>query len=236
MYRFTYQSHLGYGIKDLEGSDSASLQKEADWWNLTSSMSSSRITQTTSTLKWILGGKNILGLSGGSDLFPYPAFIRTYQNLPPHNFVGISGIFWYFDDMGGNANILGVLLQVNEFTFSSIALRQDTDFTTYEGRIVNQYDLGRDHIKWALSSDASQLTLKAGSSWAATSTLQYFDFQELHIHLSNYSGNAPDLCHISEDKNPLQWQQYPCSLNQEKNSNGNCVSCSTNCDLCFGPA
>ena len=86
--------HLSISLKawskDLEGSDSASLQKEADWWNLTSSMSSSRITQTTGTLKWILDGKNILGLSGDSDLFPYPAFIRTYQNLPPHNFVGTS--------------------------------------------------------------------------------------------------------------------------------------------------
>ena len=218
----------------MEGGDSTTFQNEANWWNLSSSVSTAKITQTTSTLKWLLGGQNILGPSGQSTVLS--SFFRSYTNLPPHSFVGISVTVWYFDGLWGTTNNSGLSFQIDyNSPMTAPALRQTTDFLSLDGGKAGELDLGRDHIRFGLSHNSTSLTLYLISQATASSVDQSFGFRDVNIHLSNYTGTTPTMCHFSEDIDPLQWSPCPCSLSQVKDSGGTCVSCAANCDFCFGP-
>jgi len=203
---------------------------------MTHGVSSAKITQTTNTLKWILGGQNILSsMSTVSTSIGLPSFVRIYTNLPPHNFLGFHAVFWYFDDLWGSSMTEIRFVIDGPAQVPLPELIHQTDFTTFDGGKSGELDLGRNHIKLGLPHNGTSLRLEMASAIMASPVDQSFGFREVHIHLSNYSGSN-FVCQISEDVNPLYFAQCPCSLNQAKDSNGNCVNCAANCDLCFGPA
>ena len=142
----------------MEGGDSTTFQSEANWWNLSSSVSTAKITQTTTTLKWLLGGQNILGPAGQSAV--YSTFFRSYTGLPPHSYAFISVTVWYFDDLWGTANTTGLSFQVDlNPSVNAPALRQETDFLSMDGGNAGELDLGRDHIRFGFGHTSSSLTL-----------------------------------------------------------------------------
>ncbi len=210
---------------------------DADLWDLRYGTSSAKITQTTNTLKWILGGQNIL--SSAADVATPngpPGFLRAYTNLPPHSFVSLHAIFWYFDNFWGVSGP-SIQLMINGVGGSIILpdLKQLTDFTTFDGGKLGEKDLARDHLKLGFKHNATTLKIDLSSSIMESSIEQSFGFRELHIHLSNSSGSN-FVCHISEDVGFLYDKQCPCSLNQAEDSSGNCVNCAANCYICSGPS
>jgi len=225
----------GYGIKDLESNDQVAFQKEADWWNLTLSVNGTKISKTRSSEKWLLGGPYTLGKVSESTYGL--SFDRAFTNLPPHSFVGVSAVFWFFDDQWGAADFPEIEFDAGYFDLDIKGPRlSQADFMIEDGGLAQKNDFGHDHMKFTFIHNSSSLTFRVRSAALGTASTQAFGFRELHIHLSNYSASViPDLCHISEEKSPLQYSQCECALNQAKDSNGNCVNCAANCDICFGP-
>ena len=166
------------------------------------------------------------------------AFSRTYTNLPPHTFVTISAVFWYFDVFNKLVNYPALLVALeNGGQVESPFLDSKTDFTTEDGGIVGVNDLSRDHVGYGLKHRNSILKLTFINFGIIGSNIRSFGFRELHIHLSNYSDLMfPGTCHISEDVSSLQWLQCPCPIGQAQDPSGNCASCAVNCDFCFGTA
>jgi len=222
----------GYGIKDLESSTHSDFLIEASMWRQTISQTIPPVTQTTTSMKWLIGGETVSThpLNPGSTLF----FERTLTDLPPHSFIGVTILFWFFDNYWGTSL---PELQFSHLTSDVLILGprlNQADFTSEEGGQSGIPDLGHDHIKYGFSHSSSSLTLNIRVALNTDIQYQSLGFRELHIHLSNYSGTVPDLCHSSEEKYPLKHSQCDCALNQAKDSNGICVDCAANCDICFG--
>jgi len=202
-------------------------------WTQTAIQATAPITQTTSSSKWLIGGQSV-HVTGSSEGFGSYYLERVFSDLPPHSFVGVTILFWFFDDVWGFGLpevSLGIVsgLSLKEFP----RLKQE-DFTSEDGGQIGIHDLGHDHIKLGFFHSSSSITLSIRVATTALPQYQSLGFRELHIHLSNYSGAIPDVCHSSEETYPLYYNQCPCSLHQAKDSNGNCVDCADNCDICFG--
>jgi len=74
------------------------FQKGAEPWNISYLLSETKISSARSS-GLILGGPNIVNPAFSDNSFPI--FERVYAGLPEHDYVLITGKFWYFGDFLG---------------------------------------------------------------------------------------------------------------------------------------
>jgi len=235
-------SNLGYYILDLE-TDTLTTS-EINLWYLSAAMTS---TKTYTTSSWnsmpsrtILGGPNILGVSGVSAANQY--FYRTYSGISYHKYVSFTLVMWYFDDWSTRNYLPSLKFFLDSYTVTGPSLIYSNDFTSSEGGNNVEKDLGFDHIMGGTPHTGSTMLFKIIGLLTDTVDSRRFGFREISFTFSNYSGAIPPLCHRSEEidtygpTSGLSYSQCSCPIGQAVDEAGSsCVNCAAGCKKCFGP-
>ncbi len=188
---------------------------------------------------FLLGGPNILKTwkvdAFGSVKYSY--FERVYTNLPPHKTVGMTGIFWYYDNELVNSSISFVILEIGgSVKGNPLPVVPSIDFNG-ENSELSLYSFENNRFKYMTSHYNSTLILRIYSIVTKEPSEQSFGFRDLTIHLSNFSSEIAYtiICDKIEGRSGQSPGQCPCPLNQAPNKNDVCQKCSENCEICWGP-
>jgi len=186
----------------------------------------------------LLGGPNILKARKSDTVanIERSYFERVYTNLPPHKTVGITGLFWYYDNELRNSAVSFGLLRVEgsvDVFFPSVIPSIDFNGKNSE---LSLYSLENNRFKFATRHSNLTLTLKVYSAVTKDSSEQSFGFRELTIHLSNFSAiDWTMICDKFKGGSDLSSGTCSCPLNQAPAQDKVCQNCAENCEICFGP-
>ena len=182
----------------------------------------------------ILGGPNILGVSGTSAANRY--FYRTYSGISYHKYVSFTLVMWYFDDWSTRNYLPSLKFLLDSYTVTGPSLLYSNDFTGSEGGNSAEKDLGFDHIMGGTPHSGSSMYFRILESLTDTVDSRRFGFREISFTFSNYSGPVPPLYHRSEEITSLSYGQCSCPIGQAVDEAGSsCVDCAAGCKKCFGP-
>lgn len=228
-------TNIGYEIKDLRETSLDLFQKEVEHWKILGAVSKDTI-RMVSFCDFLLGP---FLLKAKSELSPkYPSFERVYTDLPPHNTVGITGIFWYFEKNTRDPSEFFASLSINSGYDLKLPTVVPTPESLEEFDQTERFDLAfSNRFKYVNHHESSTLAFRVDTLIQEDSLERSFGFRELTVHFSNFSRKIEHsmMCHEPQGLWSLTLNECPCPLNQFLDSSQICQRCAKNCDVCFGP-
>ena len=215
----------------MESNDAASFAVEAAAWTASQKMSSVLYYQCSTT--YLLGGYGVLGVSTS----PYQLgdyFQRVYTNLPLHNSIHFSLVFWAIDswdlNQGGHNDGFQLYFDGNVIDGWHMSL------TTFPTDLCGVYGGGWNElpnilIYGTVAHKLSTLTFRVVSDLNEPSNNESFGFRNLILTFDQDTSYTTSLCATA----PITLPDKNCACTPGQYWTGSaCASCTAPCSTCYG--